>query len=259
MIFGVASLMGSSVVVVLVRPGAGSWPRLPTAPEGDATAARSGVAVSSPVARDDDQQNPGIRLDDGTWVDVGPDGRWRPSPAERIRAAVVLTVLFGVLLVLALLLSGDDGDGERELAVDRETTTTEAETTTTTSTTAPPDPSSIGGEPASERCAGDDRSALPLRERNEVVVLVLNGTSRSGHAGAVTGELTALGYSAVEPGNAGRLDVTSVGFVPGWCAEGERVAQDLELPGAIVEPAPEDLPVPIGRANTVVTLGADSL
>ncbi len=213
--------------------------------------------MSSPVTRDDDQQHPGIRLDDGTWVDVGPDGRWRPSAGERARAAVVLTVVFAVLLVLALALTG--GDDDDELAVDRETTTTAAEVTTTTSTTAPPDPSSLGGEPAPERCRSDDRSALPLRERNEVVVLVLNGTSRSGHAGAVTDELKALGYSAIEPGNAGRLDVTSVGFTPGWCAEGERVAQDLQLPGAVVEPAPEDLPVPLGRANMVVTLGADSM
>jgi hypothetical protein len=210
------------------------------------------------VARNDDQQREGIVLDDGTWVDVGPDGKWRPSAAERARAAVILGVLFAVLLVVALALSTDDGRPERRTAGELAATTTTEQVATTT-TTAPPDPSSIDGEPASPNCVGDDRGAAPLRDRDETAVLVLNGTSRSGHAADITERLEGLGYATTVPDNADRREVTSAGYLPGYCAEAERVAWELGLPGATVEPAPDDLPVALGRAVLVLTMGRDSL
>jgi hypothetical protein len=209
------------------------------------------------VARASDQQHDGIVLDDGTWVDVGPDGRWRPSPGERARAAVILGVAMATLLLLALVLSvGGGGDEDVEVAA---TTSAPEEEPRTTEAEEDLDPSSIDGEPASAECAGDDRDARPLRDRRRSIVLVLNGTSRGGHAGAVSEQLRAAGYQLTSPGNAGTRRVTSVAYLAGYCAEAEQVAEDLELPDATIEPVPEELLAVVGRAQLAVSLGADSL
>lgn len=218
------------------------------------------VAVSGPVARQQDQQRDGIVLDDGTWVDVGRDGRWRPSPGERARAAVILGVFVGVLALVALVLSvgGDDEDDADVAADDRTTTTTEPEVTTTS--TLPPDPSSVGGEPASISCVADDRGGAELRDRDTTAVLVLNATSRTGHAAEVVEYLEHLGYATTVPGNGGRLRTSVFAYVPGYCAEAERAAIELGLTEATLEPVDADeLPVPLGRARIVARLGADSL
>ena len=198
-------------------------------------------------------------LDDGTWVDVGRDGRWHPSPGERTRAAVILGVLIGLLAMVALLLSvGGDEDDDDPVATDDTTTTTEEPQVTTT--TAPPDPSSVGGAPASIHCVGDDRGGAELRERDTTAVLVLNATSRSGQAAEVVERLEALGYETTVPGNAGRLRTSVFGYVPGYCAEAERAAFELGLVEASFEPVDADeLSVPLGRARIVATVGADSL
>lgn len=212
--------------------------------------------MTGPVDDARSDEAAGIRLDDGTWVDADPDGRWHPDAGERARAAVILAVFFAVLLGAALVASVDDGDGDVISAAETTTTTTEA---TTTTTTEPPDPSSLDGEPASPRCRDDDRNALPLRDRPSSTVLVLNGTHRTGHAGDTTEALESLGYTSVVPDNAGREAVTIVAYKDGFCAEAERLALDLDLPHAVVEHAPDDLDVVVGRARLIVTLGADSL
>jgi hypothetical protein len=212
------------------------------------------------VARQQDPQREGIVLDDGTWVDVGRDGRWHPSPGERTRAAVILGVFVGLLAMVALLLSasGDRDDDEDPVATDDTTTTTEEPLLTTT--TAPPDPSSVGGQPASIHCVGDDRGGAELRERDTTAVLVLNATSRTGHAAEVVERLEALGYETTVPGNAGRLRTSVFGYVAGYCAEAERAAFELGLVEATFEPVDTDeLSVPLGRARIVATVGADSL
>jgi len=209
------------------------------------------------VANGSEQEHDGIVLDDGTWVDVGPDGRWRPSAGERARAATILGVAFAALLLLALVLSVGDDDGD-EVEVAGPTSTTEAAEETTT-TEGPDDPASVGGEPPSARCVADDRDGAELRDRRASVVLVLNATDRSGHAGDVSTRLEQLGYAVTVPDNGGRREVTSVAYLAGWCAEAERVAEDLALPEATVEPVAQDLLSKVGRARLVVSLGADSL
>ncbi len=204
-----------------------------------------------------------ISIDDGTWVDVGRRGRWQPTIGERVRSVALLTVLFVFLGGAALVASvddgddGDDGGGEESVSADTSTTTTTAPTTTTT---APPDPASVGGAPPPPPCEGDDRQAAPLRERGEVVVLVLNGTGRGGYAGSTTDALEDAGYQSASPDNATRTDTSIIGYKPGFCAEGVRLAgEDLGIPTASVEPMPRNLPVTVGRAEIVVILGADSL
>ena len=217
--------------------------------------------MSGPVARQQGPQREGIALDDGTWVDVGRDGRWHPSAAERVRAAVILGVFVGLLAVLALVLSvGDDGDGDEDLAAARDTTTTTEPPELTTTTTLPPDPSSVGGEPAPIHCVGDDRGGAELRERDTTAVLVLNATSRTGQAADIVERLEGRGYATTVPGNAGRLSVSNFAYVSGYCAEAVRAAFELGLTEATFEPVDaESLSVPLGRARIVATVGADSL
>lgn len=215
--------------------------------------------MSGAVARQDDQERDGIVLDDGTWVDVGRDGRWHPSPGERTRAAVILGVFVGLLAMVALLLSVGSEPDDDDVATDDTTTTTEELVVTTTSTL-PPDPSSVGDQPASVHCLGDDRGGAELRERDTTAVLVLNATSRTGQAAEVVERLEELGYATTVPGNAGRLRTSEFAYVPGYCAEAERAAFELGLTEATFEPVDADeLPVPLGRARIVATVGADSL
>lgn len=203
-----------------------------------------------------------VPYDSGEWVDVGGDGHWRPSIGERLRALTVIALAIGALLVLAGIASvGRDGDDDEEVSA-QSSSTTEPELITTTST--PPttrlDPASLGGDDPPPVCTTDvGREAAPLRARSDSVLLVLNGTSRNGHAGSVTDDLSDLGYTTIVPSNAGRLSVTTIEYTPGFCAESVRVALDLGLPGAEVLPLPEDNDVFLGRAEILITLGSDSL
>lgn len=218
------------------------------------------AVVSGPVAPQQETQGDGIVLDDGTWVDVGRDGRWHPSAGERVRAAVILGVSLGVLLMVALLLSvGGDDDEPEDVATEETTSTAAEEGTTTTTAPVPTDPASVGGAPPPAECTGDDRGGAELRERSATAVLVLNATSRTGHAAAMVARLEGLGYGTTVPGNAGRLRTSVFGYVPGYCAEAVRLAFELGLGGATYEPVDAGrLPVPLGRARIVATVGADT-
>lgn len=201
-------------------------------------------------------------LDDGTWVDLGRDGRWHPSAGERARAAVVLGISVGILAVLALLMSvgGDDEEDVDTAAEETTTTAVEATEATAATTSVPVDPASIGGEPAPAQCLEDDRGGAPLRGKDATAVLVLNATNRTGHGAAVTGRIQTLGYPTTVPGNGGRLRTSQFGYVAGYCAEAVRIASELGLAEATFAPVdPAELPVPLGRARIVATVGADSV
>lgn len=204
--------------------------------------------------------DPPVPYDTGEWVDVGRDGLWRPSAGERARALLVLAVVVGALLFLAGVASvgGEDDD---EVA-SRSTTSTEPQVVTTTSIvpTTTLDPASLDGEPPPGVCEPDiGREGAALRDRSDVVVLVLNGTSRSGHAGAITDDVDDLGYGTIVPGNAGRLQVTTIEYVPGYCAEAVRLLFEFGVDSAEVQPLDPDTDVFLGRAALLVTLGMDSL
>lgn len=198
--------------------------------------------------------------DGGEWVDVGSDGRWRPSAGERTRSGLVLALTLGFLLILAAVASVDGGDPDEDVASASATTaaTQVPETTTTPVPTTVVDPASLAGEPPPPGCEGDARNALPLRERSQTAVLVLNGTSRSGHAGSFTDKLRKLDYTMSVPANAGRRDATQVEYLPGHCAEASRLVTDLEVPGAELAPMVNEEGAFLGRAELLVTLGRDS-
>ncbi|MDZ7673531.1 MAG: LytR C-terminal domain-containing protein [Acidimicrobiales bacterium] len=211
-------------------------------------------------SRGDDDAD-GVAWDDGAWVDVGRNDQWHPSIAERSRALLVLAILGGVLFLAAAVASIDDGDGEREAATaDSSTTTTTEATTTTTTTTAPPDPASVDGDAPPAECVDDDRDARPLRERADSTVLVLNGTSRDGHAGENTDDLEELGYTSMPPANANYHETTEIEYLPGHCAEAVRARVDLGVPTATIAPFDEEASPDViaGRAVLVITLGTDT-
>lgn len=203
-----------------------------------------------------DEASGGIPYDAGGWVDVDDDDHWQPSVEERARALVILLIVGGALFLAAAVASLDGGDDDRVAAQDAANTTTTGSSTTTT---APPDPASLDGEAPPEGCETDDRDANPLRGRDLSTVLVLNGTPRGGHAGASTDDLEEHGYSTMAPDNAGSHDTTLVEWLPGFCAEADRLLDDLAIPTATREPFDEDSDVFLGRAVLVVTLGRDSL
>lgn len=185
---------------------------------------------------------------------------------QRIRAGAILLGVLGLFLVLAVVVAvapGGAGDDEPDVAAGEPSSTTEnTEVTAPTSlptTTLPPDPASIGGEPPPERCARDNRGSRDLRSPAEIEVQVLNATPRAGHASDVTAAIDALGYRTVTPGNAGREPVTVIRFAGGWCAEADRLADQLQLPEAKVELVPRGEEREIGSTDLVVVLGADSL
>ena len=197
--------------------------------------------------------------DGGEWVDVGNDGRWRPSPGERARSGLILLVVIGILLVLAAVASVGDGGDDRGVASGGSTSSSSVVTTSTTVPTTILDPASLAGEPPPPGCDDDDRGAEALRERPSTSVLVLNGTARNGQAGTTTDALKQLGYSTIVPGNAGSLATTKVEYVEGFCAEAVRLVTDLDIPGAEVGPLAPDSEVFLGRAELLVTLGRDSI
>lgn len=198
--------------------------------------------------------------DDGVWVDVGSDDHWHPTFEERSRAVVIFAALLCVLLLVAAFASIDDGDGDGDdtgVAAGTSTTTTTTEATTTTTTR--PAASSLDGAPAPAGCEDDDRGGLPLRDRSETTIIVLNGTPKGGHAGANNDVLTDLGYSSMPPDNATIRPITTVDHLPGYCAEAARLVFELGIPGSTYQPLPDDSDVFLGRAVLVVTLGRDSL
>lgn len=207
------------------------------------------VAGWTAVSRQEESAE-GEAWDGATWVDVGDDGRWHPSAAERTRAFVLLGALLGILLLAAAIASIGGDDDEEPVLAPATTTTTEPEQEETTTTTQAL-PSSLDGEQPPEPCLDDNRGAKPLRERGEVSVLVLNGARVNGLASATAADLQDQGY-ITSSGDAPETEATSIIFGEGYCAEAVTLAQDLGVPS--VEPA---IGEPTEGRHLEVILGKD--
>lgn len=176
-----------------------------------------------------DFSSDGDAWDGSSWVDVGDDGKWHPSVAERTRAFVLLGGLLGLLLLGAALASLGGNDETEVTPVSSTTTTTGVEITTTTR----PLPSSLDGEPPPEQCRSDDRQAQALRNPSEIKVLVLNGARVGGLAGDTSDQLASLGYQA-RPDDAVATVASHVVYERGYCAEAVELADavgvdDIEI------------------------------
>jgi len=84
-------------------------------------------------------------------------------------------------------------------------------------------------------------------------VQVLNGTSTTGLASIVTGQLKKAGYSMKAPGNVKNATRTTIYYRPGFKPQAEFLKQK-HFSGAVVAPAPSTFPASI---DLTVVLGTD--
>ncbi|MCB1002492.1 MAG: LytR C-terminal domain-containing protein [Acidimicrobiales bacterium] len=133
------------------------------------------------------------------------------------------------------------GDGS---TLDTATPTSEPATTTATSTTTAP--------------------ALPpltVRDRAEVRLVVANGDGRYNLVGRNVDRLRPLGYVEIDQTDLSNyVDRTTIYFREGFEVEAYRLADDLSVPGALVEPLG---PVPVtnddGAGDVIALLGPDAI
>jgi hypothetical protein len=132
------------------------------------------------------------------------------------------------------------------------TTTTTASPTTTT--TLPPAPTPA---PTAETTVAP---AQPL-DRSQVRLVLANGDGRYNLVGRNVDRLTPLGYTAIDQTDAPRkVDRTVLYVRPGFDDEAARLAADLLVPGALIEPLPAE-PVTINDelGDIIVVLGPDAV
>jgi hypothetical protein len=84
-----------------------------------------------------------------------------------------------------------------------------------------------------------------------VTVQVLNGTSTTGLASTVTGQLKNAGYSMNTPGNVQTASRTTIYYEKGYKPEADYL-KERRLKEAVVSPAPSNF-----SANLTVVLGTD--
>lgn len=110
--------------------------------------------------------------------------------------------------------------------------------------------------PSPSSVATPSTSPSPSTRRPKVkgvTVQVLNGTSTTGLASIVTGELNKAGYSMKAPGNVKSATHTTIYYRPGFKPQAEFL-QEKHFSGAVVAPAPSTFPAGI---DLTVVLGTD--
>ena len=100
----------------------------------------------------------------------------------------------------------------------------------------------------------------PTHNRDEVRVLVANGTTVCGAAGRLATSLSAQGYNVLPAVNADNpAEISSVFYVDEYGADAGVVASLLQVPSGQVLPMPASPPTAPGDAHVVIHLGADDL
>lgn len=193
-----------------------------------------------------------------------------------LRGAIV--VIIALVIAVVILARGLD---------DPETSNVPVETTDTTASAdpappppppadqpAPPPPADQPAPPppptAQEvelpEVAPDDMFAdpppppAPTHNRDQVRVLVANGTTVCGAAGRLATSLSAQGYNVLPAVNAENpAEISSVFYVDEYGADAGVVASLLQVPSAQVLPMPATPPTAPGDAHVVIHIGADDL
>jgi LytR cell envelope-related transcriptional attenuator len=95
----------------------------------------------------------------------------------------------------------------------------------------------------------------PLRARNRVSVLVLNGNGVQGAASSTATRLHGIGYRIGAAQNAQRHDYSQsmVMYVPGWVKEARRLARDMGV--KLVAPVDGVVPGRLKGSQVVLILG----
>jgi hypothetical protein len=105
--------------------------------------------------------------------------------------------------------------------------------------------------PSASPTAGASASPTAKPRVKGVTVQVLNGTSTTGLASTVTGQLKKAGYSMKTPGNVNTANKTTIYYQKGYKAEADYLKR-RRLKDAVVAPAPSNF-----SANLTVVLGTD--
>lgn len=158
-------------------------------------------------------------------------GRHASDDTSRFRRDLFRMSLLGLLAIAAiaaitvglqLFLGGDDAPPTTTapLAASTSTTTTTAPTTTTSTTT------TTTTVPTTTTSTTTTTTLPPPREPEELTVLVLNSTRRSGLAGRTTARIADLGYQTLPADNySPTLDVSLVRYAEGLEREAEALAE----------------------------------
>lgn len=166
-----------------------------------------------------------------------------------IRLLAVAVLFFGAIWAVVTFvpqwIAGEDGP---IVAVEESTTTSvESQPTVLSSavtSTAPPPPTTTTQPPPTTT------TVPPERDPQDIVVLVLNSTSRSGLAAGATALLNSLGYQTLEPANSTPvLSGSQILFAEGFAAEAYTLA--AQFTDGEVLPNPSEDP----SADIVVILG----
>ncbi len=107
---------------------------------------------------------------------------------------------------------------------------------------------------------GDDGAPDILHPTAEVRVLVANGTTVAGAAGATREQLvTSQGYNGLAPTNTtSAVDESAIYYVPGYELDARQIAQLLNASPQSVQAMPADPPVEdLAEAHVLVVLGPD--
>ena len=196
-----------------------------------------------------------------------------------LRGAIV--VIVALVIAVVILARGLD---------EPETTNEPVETTDTTAASADPAPQPAADDPAPPPPPPADQTAPPPAEqpapapvelpevapddmfadpppppppthnRDQVRVLVANGTTVCGAAGRLATSLSAQGYNVLPAVNADNAaEISTVYYVDEYGADAGVVASLLQVPGSQVLPLPASPPTAPGDAHVVIHIGADDL
>lgn len=163
------------------------------------------------------------------------------NPAVRGGLLIAVAIIIGIVLLQAI----DDGSGP---IGDGSTTTTAANATTTST---PPVTTTTRASTSTTRRGGATGTARPPQQ---VTVLVLNGSGRSGAAATLTNQLRSLGYQTLTPGDAPAQTGITVYFTSGYQRECTTVATVVSST-AVVKAMPSPVPTGAERASCLVIIG----
>jgi hypothetical protein len=167
----------------------------------------------------------------------GRPGYLQAVATRGARGAIViaLAVIVGVLL-LQVVDKGNTGPVGDQSAKAVVTTTTTAKSGTSTSVTTTTTAAQVGRPPS------------------QIVVQVLNGSGKSGIAGALTQQFKSKGYQTVDPRDTTKRTGTVVYFRPGFEREGASIA--TLILGSQLAPMPTPPPSNASpNANIVIVVG----
>ena len=102
--------------------------------------------------------------------------------------------------------------------------------------------------------------ADPTHNRDQVRVLVANGSGKCGAAGRLATSLSAQGFNVLPAVNAdNNADVSAVYYVEQYGADAGIVASLIQVDSSQVLPLPASPPTSPGEAHVVIHIGGDNL